>query len=100
MMLSKKEELILRLLGNDEKYGHELVEASEGKLSRGTVYVHLDRLEDRNLVASRLEDPGDVPEGLLQRRKYRATGEGKRALAEAEEDGEGGRIFGWAPVPA
>jgi len=77
---SRKEAVILELLASGgERYGLELVEASDGRLKRGTVYVTLGRMEDKGLVESRQEDrPG---ESGLPRRLYRPTALGRRALA-------------------
>lgn len=60
--------------------GLELIKASAGALSRGTIYVHLQRLEDRGYIRSRLqtrhERSAEIPTGLpdpdlyLQRRLY------------------------------
>ena len=50
--------------------------------SLGAVYVTLDRLEDKGLVASRLSDP--TPErGGRARRYYRLEALGERALRES-----------------
>lgn len=60
--------VILELLSDGrEWYGLELVKASGGRLRRGTVYVHLGRLEEAGKVISR---PTDVAHGF-QRRVYR-----------------------------
>ena len=68
--LSAKEALILDLLRGSEKYGLELVTASDGALKRGTVYVTLGRMEDKGLIVSRVE--GDTPAlGGLPRRLYK-----------------------------
>ena len=57
-------------------YGLELVDASEGELKRGTVYVTLGRMESKGLVSSRLEN--DAPRfGGLPRRLYMATAYGR-----------------------
>jgi PadR family transcriptional regulator, regulatory protein PadR len=75
--LPAKEALIIELLGHGEKYGLELVAASKGRLKRGTVYVTLGRMEQKGLVASRLEEA--PPEaGGLPRRLYEATALGRR----------------------
>lgn len=79
--LSEKEALIVQLLldKGGETYGLALVDASNGELKRGTVYVTLDRMEDKGLVESRKEPnaPGDGP----AKRLYRVTGLGQRAFA-------------------
>jgi DNA-binding PadR family transcriptional regulator len=60
-------------------FGLELVEASGGRLKRGTVYVTLGRMQDKGYVESRLEDrhPGAIG---LPRRLYRATAFGLRVV--------------------
>ena len=79
--LSGKEVLILDLLGRSKgMYGLELVAASEGELKRGTVYVTLGRMEQKQLVASRLDDT-PPPFGGLPRRLYTATAIGREVLA-------------------
>lgn len=51
-------------------------------VSRGAVYVTLDRLESKRLLASRLEDAGQGVGGR-QRRFYRTAPRGLRALRRA-----------------
>ena len=78
--LSGKEELILTLLDDtSERYGLELVRASEGRLKRGTVYVTLSRMEAKGLVSSRQEERRTGAIGL-PRRMYRASMFGLRVL--------------------
>ena len=48
-----KEELILDLLGDEEKFGFDLVKESDGALKRGTVYVILSRMEKRGAIVAR-----------------------------------------------
>ncbi len=76
---SRTETLILDLLreGGD-LYGLELVDASDGRVKRGTVYVTLGRMEEKGYVESRLEAAAGV--GGLPRRLYRLTPQGRRAL--------------------
>lgn len=77
--LSRTELLILEMLINKgEMYGLEMVEASEGLLKRGSIYVVLQRLSDKGFTESR-EEPRDYPEIGIPRRKYRANGLGERA---------------------
>jgi PadR family transcriptional regulator PadR len=78
--LSGKEALVLDLLLENaakEMYGLEMVTASLNKLKRGTVYVTLDRMEDKGYVKSRLEEPRPNVSGL-PRRLYRVTGYGQK----------------------
>src|SRR5262249_3277414 len=72
-LLSGKEALILEMLAAaPDSYGLQLVEASDGRLKRGTVYVTLGRMEDKGYVSARPETPR--PEAIgLPRRRYRAT---------------------------
>jgi DNA-binding PadR family transcriptional regulator len=70
--ISAIESLILDLLGTRERFGLELVEASEGRLKRGSIYVTLGRMEKKGFVCSRQEAraPGAIG---LPRRMYTAT---------------------------
>jgi DNA-binding PadR family transcriptional regulator len=76
--LSAVETVILDLLSEKpEMYGLELVEASQGRVKRGTVYVTLARMERKGYVRSEQEAraPGAIG---LPRRMYRATPLGLR----------------------
>lgn len=89
--LSAKEFLIMNeLVGSPRpKYGLQLVEDSGGKLKRGTIYVTLNRLEEKGYITSEREAP--APGIASPRRLYKATGLGVkvyRALAAA-----GGRAW-------
>ena len=76
-----KEALILELLADaGDRYGLELVEASEGRLKRGTVYVTLGRMEGKGYVTSVQEERATGAIGL-PRRLYRLTPFGRRARA-------------------
>ena len=77
--VSRKEALILELLATaGDRYGLELVEASDGRLKRGTVYVTLSRMEDKGYVTS--EQEAKAPDAIgLPRRRYRLTALGRRA---------------------
>jgi PadR family transcriptional regulator PadR len=79
--LPPKERLILELLvGAGTMFGLQLVDASQGRLKRGTVYVTLKRMETKGLVESKQEAP--VPGAIgLPRRLYEPTAHGKRVLA-------------------
>jgi DNA-binding PadR family transcriptional regulator len=73
--ISSTESLVLDLLESSERYGLELVDASRGRLKRGSVYVTLGRMEAKGFVSSRQEDraPGAIG---LPRRLYRPTAYG------------------------
>ena len=70
--MSVTEALILDLLRARDRYGLELVDASDGRLKRGSIYVTLARMETKGFVESWQEDrlPGAIG---LPRRLYRAT---------------------------
>ncbi|HVZ21010.1 MAG TPA: helix-turn-helix transcriptional regulator [Vicinamibacterales bacterium] len=73
--MSNTESLILELLRDGKQYGLELVDASSGRLKRGSIYVTLSRMEAKGFVESWQEEraPGAVG---LPRRLYRATSYG------------------------
>ena len=70
--ISSTESLVLDLLESSERYGLELVDASKGRLKRGSIYVTLGRMEVKGFVQSRQDDraPGAIG---LPRRLYRPT---------------------------
>jgi DNA-binding PadR family transcriptional regulator len=70
--ISSVESLIIDLLRDGERYGLELVDASNRKLKRGTIYVTLSRMETKGFVVSRQEEPHAAAIGL-PRRMYRVT---------------------------
>ena len=63
---------MLDLLESSERYGLELVDASKGRLKRGSIYVTLGRMEVKAFVESRQEDRAQGAIGL-PRRLYRPT---------------------------
>ncbi len=76
--LSNKEMKTLEMLiANGDMYGLEMVEASNGELKRGTIYVTLSRMCDKGYLDSR-EEPRTAPEIGIPRRKYWATGLGEQ----------------------
>ena len=70
--MSAAESLILDLLRHSDRYGLELVDASGGKLKRGSVYVTLSRMEAKGFVESWQEERPPAAIGL-PRRLYRGT---------------------------
>jgi DNA-binding PadR family transcriptional regulator len=70
--ISATESLILDLLEPGERFGLELIERSDGRLKRGSVYVTLSRMEAKGFVESRQEEraPGAIG---LPRRLYTPT---------------------------
>jgi PadR family transcriptional regulator, regulatory protein PadR len=80
---SAKELLILDMLaGKKDMYGLEMVNASGGKLARGTIYVTLMRMEDKGYVTSRQMKENNV--SGLPKRVFSLTGLGQRALAATQ----------------
>jgi PadR family transcriptional regulator, regulatory protein PadR len=87
--LGQFEQLVLTaiLTLREDAYGitiHEKVQqlAHPKSVSLGAIYVTLDRLEDKGMVASRLSDP--TPErGGRAKRYYHLEGVGEAALQEA-----------------
>ena len=64
---------------NHPDVGLQLVDASNGRLKRGTVYVTLGRLQQKRFIESEQEPP--LPDAIgLPRRLYRPTALGVRAL--------------------
>jgi len=78
--LTRKEYLAMNLLAGASKplYGLQMVELSGGELKRGTVYVTLNRLEDKRYVTSEKED--EQPGIAQPRRLYKATGLGVKVF--------------------
>jgi PadR family transcriptional regulator, regulatory protein PadR len=77
---SAKELIVLDMLaGKKEMYGLEMVQASGGKLARGTIYVTLMRMDDKGYVTSRQVMEENV--SGLPKRVFSITGLGQRALA-------------------
>lgn len=83
--VSRKELLILEMLiqSKRELYGLEMVEASNGNLKRGTIYVTLQRMQEKGLVDSKPE-PRTAPEIGIPRRVYSVTGHGQRVYQAYE----------------
>ena len=70
--MSPTESLVMDLLRSGDRYGLELVDASDGALKRGSVYVILARMEEKGFVDSWQEQRPDGASGV-PRRVYRAT---------------------------
>jgi DNA-binding PadR family transcriptional regulator len=75
--MSRTESLVMDLLRGRERYGLELVDASDGTLKRGSVYVTLARMEEKGFVESRQEERSEPSTGA-PRRLYRATPYGRK----------------------
>jgi PadR family transcriptional regulator, regulatory protein PadR len=70
--MSRTESLVMELLRGRERYGLELVDASDGALKRGSVYVILARMEEKGFVESHQEERPAGASGP-PRRVYRGT---------------------------
>ena len=88
-VLGQFEQLVLTAvlsLGEDAygpKIHEKVIELAEREVSIGSVYITLDRLEDKGHLASK---PGRPPQwGGQARRYYRLRAAGQRALRQAFE---------------
>jgi PadR family transcriptional regulator PadR len=78
---------VLRLAERDDPaYGStirdELEARANRRIARGAIYITLDRLEDKGLLASRLSAPTRVRDGR-PRRLFKTTPAGLRAARQA-----------------
>jgi DNA-binding PadR family transcriptional regulator len=83
-LVSQKEAVILGILlslAEREAYGLRILQDSAGLLKRGTIYVTLQRMEEKGLIDSR-QEPRQMPEVGIPRRLYSVTGLGALAFAE------------------
>lgn len=79
--LPATERLVLELLvSSGSMFGLQMVEASAGRLKRGSVYVTLGRMEQKGFVESE-QEPRHAGAIGLPRRIYRPTALGHRALS-------------------
>jgi DNA-binding PadR family transcriptional regulator len=62
-----------------EMYGLQILEEADGLLKRGSLYVTLQRMEDKGLVESHQEER-PKPEVGIPRRLYKVTGVGASAF--------------------
>ena len=92
---SRTEVAVLELLSGKKMYGLEMVKSSD-RLTRGSIYVILNRMEDKGLV---LSEVADVSGPLAGRRIYNITGLGQRAYA-AWEQAQAAFGLSWNPGAA
>lgn len=78
--LSRRERAALAALVSGPRRGQEIVDASTGVLSRGTVYVLLAGLGERGLITGAMET---AEGGAIPRRVFSITAEGLRTLRGA-----------------
>lgn len=104
MTISKLEEELLILLLGEERYGLEIIQAFEDasdgkrKLSVGSLYPTLSRMEEKGLIKSRMEDRPSDDKGGARRKYFRITRLGSRVLAKTEEFRES--LSHWKPAAA
>jgi PadR family transcriptional regulator, regulatory protein PadR len=80
--VSQKEAVVLGILLSRcgvPMFGLGLVEESAGLLKRGTVYVTLQRMEEKGLIES-TQESRQLPEIGIPRRLYSVTGLGAAAF--------------------
>lgn len=89
--ISKLEEDLLSLLVGRELYGLQMVDAFEQvsngsrRITIGTLYPTLNRLEEKGLVGSRMEERPSDDKGGARRKYFKITRMGMRVLAQAEQ---------------
>lgn len=94
--LSDLEVVILQMLVMDpEMYGLDMVRKSNGTLKRGTIYVTLQRMEEKGLVSSEREKISTSP--TIPRRLYKPTPAGVHSLEAVEKFTQ---LMNSKPVPA
>lgn len=71
-------QLLAYLAEHGESYALQMVRGGVGR--RGTLYIHLARLEDWGLISSRREDASGCQLGQLPRSLYQLTEAGRAAL--------------------
>lgn len=77
--MSDTEAVITQALLGGETYGLDLVKSSKGRLKQGTIYVTLQRMEEKGFIDSREEErPADSRR--IPRRLYAVTGLGERVF--------------------
>jgi DNA-binding PadR family transcriptional regulator len=78
--LAHTERLILNRLTHGEQFALRLADQSAGALKRGTVYITLQRMENKGYVESNVEPPVEGAMGR-PRRWYRPSSYGRQVLA-------------------
>jgi PadR family transcriptional regulator, regulatory protein PadR len=102
MTISKLEEELLNLLIGSERYGLEIIKAFEDvsggkrKLSVGSLYPTLSRMEEKGLITSHMEDRPSDDKGGARRKYFRITKLGIRVLAKTEQFREA--LHNWRPA--
>lgn len=100
--ISKLEEELLSLLIGSERYGLEIIQAFEDvsggkrKLSIGSLYPTLSRMEEKGLITSRMQDRPSDDKGGARRKYFRITRLGTRVLHQTEQFRDG--LTRWQPA--
>ena len=82
--LSGKEYAIMNMLMDEgEMFGLEMVAESKGELKKGTIYVTLQRMEEKRLISSEEEERAENENGIA-RRFYTPTDWGERVYKAQE----------------
>ena len=79
----KEFQILELLIKGGEMFGLQLVRLVPGRLAAGTVYITLQRMEQKGFVTSRLVDD---PAGGPARRMYRPTGKGYRMFTALQRE--------------
>lgn len=82
LTLGQTEAVVLGVLLSSpaqEMYGLEILVQSKGLLKRGSLYVTLQRMEEKKLIQSR-QEARPKPEAGIPRRVYTVTGIGQDAF--------------------
>ncbi len=82
--LSNKEFIIMQMLSeNGEMFGLEMVKESDGELKKGTIYVTLQRMDNKDILESWEEERNNNETGIA-RRLYAPTDFGDRIFKAQE----------------
>ena len=82
--ITQKALTVMQLLKNNPgMYGLQIVDASEGQVKKGTIYVVLSSLQDEGWITSNVEQ--NPKYSGMPRKLYSLTGEGARILALKEQ---------------
>jgi len=82
--LSNKEYLVMQMLSeNEEMFGLEMVNESGGDIKKGTIYVTLQRMTNKDILESWEEEAGEN-KNKAARRLYRPTEYGERVFKAQE----------------
>lgn len=83
-MFTKKEFIILEILDSEHRwwYALDVVRASEGRLSSGSIYAYMALLVSKKLIVSRQENDEEYHGRGMRRYLYKITEGGRRVKRE------------------